>query len=138
VEKPKKKKWSKGKQREKANNLVIFDKETYAKFEKEIPTAKLITPSTVSERLKVNGSLARRAINLLLEKGSVKLVAKHHRALIYTRATAAVETKPAEGTAKPSAKQGAKKGNKKEDKEEADSEVTEIKENVAKKDPKKK
>jgi len=116
--------------------LVIFDKETYAKFEKEIPTAKLITPSTVSERLKVNGSLARRAINLLLEKGSVKLVAKHHRALIFTRATA-VETK-SEVTAKPSAKPAVKKGGKKEEKEGEDADVTELKDSTGSKNKKNK
>ena len=50
---PKKKKWSKGKTRDKLNNLVLFDKATYDKLLKEVPTYKLITPSIVSERLKV-------------------------------------------------------------------------------------
>ncbi|CAE8647563.1 unnamed protein product [Polarella glacialis] len=56
--KGKKKKWSKGKVKEKLANLVMFDKATYDKMLKEIPKAKLITPSVVSERLKVNGSVA--------------------------------------------------------------------------------
>ena len=51
--KAKKKKWSKGKSRDKLNNLVLFDKGTYDKLYKEVPTYKLITPSIVSERLKV-------------------------------------------------------------------------------------
>ena len=51
--KAKKKKWSKGKSRDKLNNLVLFDKNTYDKLYKEVPTYKLITPSIVSERLKV-------------------------------------------------------------------------------------
>ena len=51
--KAKKKKWSKGKTRDKLNNLVLFDKATYDKLYKEVPTYKLITPSIVSERLKV-------------------------------------------------------------------------------------
>ena len=51
--KAKKKKWSKGKSRDKLNNLVLFDKVTYDKLYKEVPTYKLITPSIVSERLKV-------------------------------------------------------------------------------------
>ena len=51
--KAKKKKWSKGKSRDKLNNLVLFDKNTYEKLYKEVPTYKLITPSIVSERLKV-------------------------------------------------------------------------------------
>ena len=52
--KAKKKKWSKGKTRDKLNNLVLFDKGTYDKLYKEVPTYKLITPSIVSERLKVS------------------------------------------------------------------------------------
>ena len=33
---------------------MLFDKGTYDKLYKEVPTYKLITPSIVSERLKVN------------------------------------------------------------------------------------
>ncbi|KAK7598113.1 hypothetical protein V9T40_006348 [Parthenolecanium corni] len=66
--KAKKKKWSKGKVRDKLNNQVLFDKASYEKLFKEVPSYKLITPSVVSERLKVRGSLARKALNELLEK----------------------------------------------------------------------
>merc|ERR1712221_41317 len=61
--KAKKKKWSKGKVRDKLNNLVLFDKATHDKLLKEVPSYKLITPSVVSERLKISGSLARRALD---------------------------------------------------------------------------
>ena len=63
--KAKKKKWSKGKTRDKLNNLVLFDKGTYDKLYKEVPTYKLITPSIVSERLKVD--LSFKAITLAFE-----------------------------------------------------------------------
>eukprot|EP00004_Rigifila_ramosa_P019160 TRINITY_DN483_c0_g1_i1.p3 TRINITY_DN483_c0_g1~~TRINITY_DN483_c0_g1_i1.p3 ORF type:complete len:127 (+),score=37.01 TRINITY_DN483_c0_g1_i1:36-383(+) len=85
--KAKKKKWSKGKVREKLNNLVWFDKATLEKLNKEIPTAKLITPSVVSERLKINGSLARRAIRDLEAKGLIRRVTSHGAQKIFTRAT---------------------------------------------------
>ena len=62
-------KWSKGKVRDKLNNLVLFDKPTYDKLYKEVPSYKLITPSVVSERLKIRGSLARAALQELLSKG---------------------------------------------------------------------
>lgn len=62
-------KWSKGKVRDKLNNQVLFDNPTYEKLLVEVPKYKLITPSVVSERLKVRGSLARRALNELLQKG---------------------------------------------------------------------
>lgn len=51
------------------NNLVLFDKATYDKLLKEVPSYKLITPSVVSERLKITGSLARRALDELQNKG---------------------------------------------------------------------
>jgi len=68
--KAKKKKWSKGKVRDKLNNQVLFDKATYEKLYKEVPAYKLITPSVVSERLKIRGSLAKRALIELREKGT--------------------------------------------------------------------
>merc|ERR1712056_155400 len=83
--KAKKKKWSKGKTRDKLNNLVLFDKGTYDKLYKEVPTYKLITPSIVSERLKVRGSLARRALIELMEKGLIKQVVAHSSQMTYTR-----------------------------------------------------
>ena len=72
--KAKKKKWSKGKTRDKLNNLVLFDKATYDKLVKEVPTYKLITPSIVSERMKVRGSLARKALQELAQKGKQRLL----------------------------------------------------------------
>merc|ERR1712141_969115 len=85
--KAKKKKWSKGKTRDKLNNLVLFDKGTYDKLLKEVPTYKLITPSIVSERLKVRGSLARKALIELVQKGLIKQVVQHSAQTIYTRVT---------------------------------------------------
>merc|ERR1712060_1013522 len=70
--------------RDKLNNLVLFDKGTYDKLYKEVPTYKLITPSIVSERLKVRGSLARRALQELESKNLIKLVVAHSSQMIYT------------------------------------------------------
>merc|ERR1712188_242195 len=70
----KKKKWSKGKVREKLNNSVCFDQSTYDRMMKEAANFKLVTPSVLSERLKISGSLARRAITELLNAGSIRLV----------------------------------------------------------------
>merc|ERR1712093_397919 len=87
----KKKKWSKGKVREKLNNSVCFDQGTYDRMMKEAGNFKLVTPSVLSERLKINGSLARRAIQELLNAGTIKLVDKHSNQLIYTRNVAGEE-----------------------------------------------
>merc|ERR1719352_72609 len=114
--KAKKKKWSKGKTRDKLNNLVLFDKATYDKLYKEVPTYKLITPSVVSERLKVRGSLARRALQELESKNLIKLVVAHSSQMIYTRmiGDAPEDEKEAEGGVVVE-----KKGKGKKDKAEA-------------------
>ena len=85
--KQKKKKWSKGKVKDKANNAVVFDKLTYDKLIKEVPTYKLVSPSVLVDRLRINGSLARLAIKDLLAQGLIKVVSTHGSQLIYTRAT---------------------------------------------------
>lgn len=58
---------------------------------KEVPTYKLISQSVLIDRMKVNGSLARRAIIHLEKEGLIKKVVKHHAQWIYTRASAAKE-----------------------------------------------
>ncbi|OXB70816.1 UNVERIFIED_CONTAM: hypothetical protein H355_011103 [Colinus virginianus] len=95
------KKWSKGKSKDKLNNMVLFDEATYKKLLQEIPKARLITPSIVCERLKVNASLARQAIRFLCQNGYIKQVGEHHHAqYIYTRnpvaASSAAEREGAE------------------------------------------
>ncbi|XP_063718386.1 small ribosomal subunit protein eS25-like [Symsagittifera roscoffensis] len=87
--KAKKKKWSKGKSRDKLNNAVFFDEETYAKFKKEVPNYRLITPSVVSERMKVRTTLAKKALTELEKHGHIKLVFKHNAQRVYTRNTKA-------------------------------------------------
>uniref|UniRef100_A0A5F9CQN8 40S ribosomal protein S25 n=1 Tax=Oryctolagus cuniculus TaxID=9986 RepID=A0A5F9CQN8_RABIT len=73
--KTKKKKWSKGKVRDKLKNLVLFDKATFNELCKEVANYKLITPAVVSERLKIRGT------------GLNTLVSKHRAQVIYTRNT---------------------------------------------------
>merc|ERR1711915_357109 len=63
--KAKKKKWSKGKVRDKLANEVFLTTVTEEKLYTDIKCMKVITPSVVSERLKVNGSLARSIIKRL-------------------------------------------------------------------------
>ena len=81
-------KWSKGKVRDKLNNAVLMDTGTYEKLLKEVPSYKLITPAIVSDRLRVRGSLARRCITELTNKGLIKAIVQHGAQQIYTRATA--------------------------------------------------
>uniref|UniRef100_A0A6N2M429 40S ribosomal protein S25 n=2 Tax=Salix viminalis TaxID=40686 RepID=A0A6N2M429_SALVM len=81
--KQKKKKWSKGKQKEKVNNMVLFDQATYDKLLSEAPKYKLITPSVLSDRLRISGSLARRAIKDLTARGSIRMISLHPNFLLF-------------------------------------------------------
>ena len=58
--------------KEKLNNLVLFDKATYDKMLSDVPKLKLITPSIISEKLKVSGSLARKAVKELTAKNLIR------------------------------------------------------------------
>merc|ERR1712137_1094511 len=86
--KGKKKKWSKGKSKDKVQNQVLMDQATHDKLMSEVPKYKLITISILTDRLRLNCSLARRALNLA-EQALIKPVVTHGQQVIYTRATAA-------------------------------------------------
>merc|ERR1711981_553804 len=83
--KGKKKKWSKGKVRDKLQNAALFDKTTWEKFKKDVPGYKVITPSICSERMKIRASLAKFGLTKLHEEGLITLVAKHSAQAIYTK-----------------------------------------------------
>jgi len=85
----KKKKWSKGKVKDKAVHAVVLDKTIYDRILKEVPTFKFISQSILIERLKINGSLARVAIRHLEKEGTIKRIVHHSSQLIYTRPTTA-------------------------------------------------
>lgn len=69
--KQKKKKWSKGKNKEKVNNAILFDKTSFEKMLTEVPKFKMITVSILSDRLRINCSLARRALVVLVVRAAL-------------------------------------------------------------------
>jgi len=83
--KGKKKKWSKGRVREKKNNAIIFTPSSYESACKDIPKMKNITVATVSEKLRISGSLALRFIRKLAKEGEIKKVYDSNGFLLYTR-----------------------------------------------------
>jgi small subunit ribosomal protein S25e len=83
--KGKKKKWSKGKSRDKVENKVLFSKEQWERFNSEVPKMKLITVSTVVDKLKINAGLARRALNQMAKDGEISAVCVTRAQRIYTR-----------------------------------------------------
>jgi small subunit ribosomal protein S25e len=92
--KGKKKKWSKGKLREKRNHLVVYSQSLLDKVLKEVPKKiKVITVYNLVEMYKINGSLARRTIKELLKRGTIKCVQKTAHLGIYTKAGSAGDGK---------------------------------------------
>merc|ERR1711974_557704 len=83
--KGKKKKWSKGKVRDKLVNLALFDKATFDKFNKEVPGYKIVTASIASERMKVRASLAKSALRRLAAEGKITEVVKHSGQVVYSK-----------------------------------------------------
>merc|ERR1719217_59165 len=84
--KGKKKKWSKGKLREKKNNLVVFSQALFDKLLKEVPARmKVITVYNLIENYRINGSLARRIMREMSQRGTVQCVSNHSKMPIYTK-----------------------------------------------------
>ncbi|KAJ4346169.1 40S ribosomal protein S25 [Ascochyta clinopodiicola] len=89
--KKQKKKWSKGKVKDKAQHAVVFDKNITDKLNKDVQSYRLITVATLVDRLKINGSLARQALNDLEANGQIKKVVSHSKLAVYTRAVGDAE-----------------------------------------------
>jgi small subunit ribosomal protein S25e len=83
--KSKRKKWSKGKVREKLQNAVLFDQKIYDRLKLEVPKMKVVTLATVSERLKIGASLARVGIRDLVAQGLLKVVSYSSKIPVYTK-----------------------------------------------------
>lgn len=64
--------------------MVVLDKPTYDRILKEVPTYKMISQSVLIDRMKINGSLARVAIQHLVREGQIKKVIHHHGQLVYS------------------------------------------------------
>ncbi|KAI0130831.1 ribosomal protein S25 [Daldinia grandis] len=100
--KKQKKKWSKGHLanfhttgakaiKDKAQHAVLLDKTTSEKLYKDVQSYRLVTVATLVDRLKINGSLARKCLKDLEEKGQIKPIVTHSKMKIYTRAVGATD-----------------------------------------------
>ena len=75
----KRKKWSKSKQKEKLNNAVFWTKPLHAKLVKDIIGKEpYVTTSMVSDKLKVNMSMAREALKELREQEQIVPATEFH------------------------------------------------------------
>ncbi|KAJ5099988.1 40S ribosomal protein S25 [Penicillium argentinense] len=75
--------------KDKAQHAVVFEKSTLEKLNKDVQSYRLITVATLVDRLKINGSLARKALNDLEAQGQIKKVVGHSKMNIYTRSVSA-------------------------------------------------
>merc|ERR1719253_135416 len=85
----KKKRWTKGKLREKRDHRVVLNKAFWEKLQKEVPKKKVITIYNLIEGYKINGSVARKVISQLAGKALIKPVLKQSGMVIYTTAAPA-------------------------------------------------
>mmetsp|Transcript_20636 Transcript_20636/g.48666 ORF Transcript_20636/g.48666 Transcript_20636/m.48666 type:complete len:120 (+) Transcript_20636:18-377(+) len=84
--KGKKKRWAKLKVKDKKNYRVVFNQELYDRVVKDVPKKmKIITIYNMIEAYKINGSLARKIIDVLANDGKIREVARHGAFRIYTK-----------------------------------------------------
>lgn len=67
-----KKKWSKGKEKDKKDLAVFITNKQLADIEKEIPKIRLVTPSVISDKFKINCSVAKRIIRYCEDKKLIR------------------------------------------------------------------
>merc|ERR1711862_603257 len=77
-----KKKWSKGKVKDKLNNKVFLDEPTWKLIQKDIPNMNLCTISSMSEKYKIIGSLCRPLIKQFVAEGKIVPIGNQHSSLV--------------------------------------------------------
>lgn len=114
----KKKKWTAGKAKDKLNNAVFWTKSLHDKLVKDIIGKEVyITPSMISDKLKVNVSCAREAIHELLATEQIKPSDEYHSKFCCFVKGPKYEAQEKKKEAKPEAKkEKAEKKDKKEKK----------------------
>ena len=73
--------------KDKAQHAVVLDKATSDKLNKDVESYRLVTVAVLVDRLKINGSLARRALADLEDRGVIRKIVQHSSDSIYTRVT---------------------------------------------------
>lgn len=76
--------WGNSTVKDKAQHAVVADKAIQDRLNKDVQTYRLITVAVLVDRLKINGSLARKALTELEEKGVIKKVVGHSKLSIYS------------------------------------------------------
>lgn len=95
-----KKKWSKGKEKEKRDYNVFLNNEQFKDLLKETPKMRLITPALLADRFKVILSVAKQAIKYLAAEKRIRPLDKQTKQLpLFTGCEAKPVKEVAEATA---------------------------------------
>lgn len=79
------KKWNKGHNREALQNAVGLDKDALNKMRNDVPKYKVITPSIISDRLKIAVSVAAAGLKQLCREKQIRLVSCSSKHRVYSR-----------------------------------------------------
>jgi len=124
--KGKKKKWSKTKTKEKLNNSVFWTKAAWDKLNKDVIAKEpYLSPSVVSEKLKVNVSLARAAIQQLMADGKIRPYQNeyHSRWGVFVKSDAYIKEQEAKPKEEVKDKKGGQQQGEKKEKPEKQEKV---------------
>ena len=112
----KKEKWNAAKSKDKLNLSVFWTKQAHEKLLKDLVAKEVyLTPSRVSDKLKVNVSCAREALKELLQNEVIKPVDEYHtKYCCFVKGPKYVE----ESKPKKDQQQGGKEGGKKKEKQQ--------------------
>merc|ERR1711904_442578 len=81
--KGKRKKWSKGRTKDKVPKLCLFERDLYKKFIADVPKYNMISVAVLADRFKINGSLARAAINEMFRKNLIVKIFSHGKLCLF-------------------------------------------------------
>merc|ERR1711904_604315 len=74
---------SKGKRKDKVPKLCLFERDLYKKFIADVPKYNMISVAVLADRFKINGSLARAAINEMLRKNLIVKIFSHGKLCLF-------------------------------------------------------
>ena len=95
--------------KEQLNNAVFLDQKTYDRLSKDLPKQLMVTVAGIADKYKVNGSIARKVIRDMREKGLIHRVSTHHAWFtVYKGKDAKVPTGEEEAVAETTTKKGKK------------------------------
>lgn len=70
--------------KDKAQHAVVLDKQASERLNKDVTSYRLITVATLVDRMKINGSVARKVLKDMEDEGKIKKIVSHARLNVYS------------------------------------------------------